>query len=184
MKIAISATEPSLDAAVDPRFGRCQYFIIVDPETMLEFEAVENTNIAAGGGAGTGAAQIIAEKGAEVVLTGSCGPKAYQALAAAGIQVITGVAGRVWDAIEGYKSGRYQPTSGPTAPPHSGMGGGMGRGGGMRQAMSMGPGMSPAAGPAPQPNKPQQEVEALKQQAHILRQQLEEVERRLSQLGR
>ena len=43
MKIAILATGPSLDAEVDPRFGRCQHFIIVDPETM-QFEAVENTN--------------------------------------------------------------------------------------------------------------------------------------------
>ena len=42
MKIAISATGTTLDAEVDPRFGRCQYFIIVDPETM-QFEALENS---------------------------------------------------------------------------------------------------------------------------------------------
>ncbi|MFQ5996640.1 MAG: NifB/NifX family molybdenum-iron cluster-binding protein [Dehalococcoidales bacterium] len=43
MKIAISATGAALDAEVDPRFGRCQYFIIVDPETM-QFEAMENSS--------------------------------------------------------------------------------------------------------------------------------------------
>jgi len=41
MKIAVSASSPELDSSVDPRFGRCPYFLIVDPETM-EFEAVEN----------------------------------------------------------------------------------------------------------------------------------------------
>lgn len=51
MKIAVSAGQPSLDAPVDPRFGRCAYFIIVDPETW-EFEAVENPAIMAPGGPG------------------------------------------------------------------------------------------------------------------------------------
>jgi len=88
MKIAISAAGPSLDAAVDARFGRCQYFVIVDPQTM-ELEALENSNVAAAGGAGISTAQMIANKGAEVVLTGNCGPNAYQTLSAAGVQVIT-----------------------------------------------------------------------------------------------
>jgi predicted Fe-Mo cluster-binding NifX family protein len=34
MKIAISATSPSLDSEIDPRFGRSEYFVVVDPETM------------------------------------------------------------------------------------------------------------------------------------------------------
>ena len=63
MKIAISATGPALDAEVDPRFGRCQYFIIADPETM-EFEAVDNNSAMAAGGAGIAAAQMISGKGA------------------------------------------------------------------------------------------------------------------------
>ena len=109
MRIAISATGPSLDAEVDPRFGRCQYFIIVDPQTM-QFEALENSNAAAAGGAGITTAQMIASKGATVVLTGNCGPNAYQTLSAAGIQVISGASGRIGDAIEAYKqrSGRKQ----------------------------------------------------------------------------
>jgi predicted Fe-Mo cluster-binding NifX family protein len=102
MKIAVSATGPSLDAEVDPRFGRCQYFIIVDPETM-QFEAVENSSAMASGGAGISAAQMIAGKGVEAVLTGNCGPNAYQVLSPAGIKVISGVSGKVQDAIQGYK---------------------------------------------------------------------------------
>lgn len=121
MKIAITATAPNLDAAIDPRFGRCQYFIIVDPDTM-EFESMENSSVMAGGGAGISAAQNITSKGIEVVLTGNCGPNAFGVLEAAGIKVITGVTGTVRDAIEGYKSGKYQASTQANVAPHSGMG--------------------------------------------------------------
>ncbi|MDI6814659.1 MAG: NifB/NifX family molybdenum-iron cluster-binding protein [Dehalococcoidales bacterium] len=90
MRIAVSATGPSLVAEVDPRFGRCQYFVIVDPDTM-EFETLSNPNVMAAGGAGISTAQMIAGKGVQVVLTRNCGPNAYQALSQAGIQVITGL---------------------------------------------------------------------------------------------
>jgi len=136
MKIAISATGTNLDAEVDPRFGRCQYFIIVDPETM-QFEAVENTSAMASGGAGISAAQMIAGKGVEAVLTGNCGPNAYQVLSPAGIKVITGVSGKVKDAVQSYKSGQLQPGSPPSGGGGSGQGSGpgMGRGGGMGKGM-------------------------------------------------
>jgi predicted Fe-Mo cluster-binding NifX family protein len=119
MKIAISAVNPTLDSEVDQRFGRCQYFIIVDADT-LEFEATENTSAAAGGGAGISAAQTIANKKVEAVLTGNCGPNAFQVLSAAGITVITGVSGPVKDAIEDYKAGKYQPISQPNVAGHFG----------------------------------------------------------------
>ena len=127
MKIAITANGSTLDADIDPRFGRCQYFIIVDPETM-QFEALENSGAMSGGGAGISTAQMIVGKGVDAVLTGNCGPNAYQVLSAAGIKVITGVAGKVRDAIEGYKSGKFQASSQPNVPGHFGMGRGMGRG--------------------------------------------------------
>jgi predicted Fe-Mo cluster-binding NifX family protein len=127
MKIAITANGPALDAVIDPRFGRCQYFIIVDPETM-QFEALENSGAMAGGGAGISTAQMIAGKGVEVVLTGNCGPNAYEVLSAAGIKVVTGVAGKVQDAIQGYKSGKFQASSQPNVPGHFGMGRGRGMG--------------------------------------------------------
>src|SRR4030042_208433 len=93
MKIAITANCPALDADIDPRFGRCQYFIIIDPETM-QFEALENSGAMAGGGAGISTAQMIAGRGVEAVLTGNCGPTAYEVLAAAGIKVVTSVSGK------------------------------------------------------------------------------------------
>jgi len=179
MKIAITATGTTLDAEVDPRFGRCQYFIIVDPETM-EFEAVENSSAMAAGGAGIATGQTIANKGVEIVLTGNCGPNAYQTLAAAGIQVITGVTGKVRDAIEGYKSGRFQAISQATVDAHFGMGGGMGMG----RGMGMGAGMMPPVNPAPQPPSPEQELEVLKAQSEMLAQQLSEIQRRIEELGK
>jgi len=127
MKIGVSSAGPSLDADIDPRFGRCQYFIIADPDTM-EFEALENSGAMAGGGAGISTAQTIAGKGIGAVLTGNCGPNAYQVLAAAGIKVVTGVSGKVRQAIEDYKSGKLKASSQPNVPGHFGMGRGMGRG--------------------------------------------------------
>jgi len=129
MKIAISSTGPTLDAEVDPRFGRCQYFIVADTETM-EFEALDNASAMSSGGAGISAAQTIAGKGVEAVLTGNCGPNAYQVLSPAGIKVITGISGKVKDAIEGYRAGRFKESSQHNVPDHFGMGAGPGRGGG------------------------------------------------------
>jgi len=171
MKIAISATAPELDAEVDPRFGRCQYFIIADPETM-EFEAVDNSSAMAAGGAGISAAQGIAGKVVQAVLTGNCGPNAYQVLSAADIQVITGVSGKVKDAVEGYRSGKFQTSASANVPDHFGMGGGMGRG------------MTPPTGPVPQPESPEQELQTLKAQSQALAQQLTEIQRRIDDLDK
>ncbi len=134
MKIAILAVEVTLDAEIDPRFGRCQYFIIVDPDTM-NFEAINNAGGMGSGGAGISTAQLIAGKGVGAVLTGNCGPNAYQVLSAAGIKVITGVSGKVKDAIESYKSGKLQASSQPNVAGHFGMGRGGGMGRGMRRGM-------------------------------------------------
>jgi len=133
MKVAVSASSPTLDAQVDPRFGRCTYFVVVDPSTMA-FEAVENESISATQGAGIAAARMIAGKGVAAVLTGNCGPNAYQALEAARVKVVTGVTGTVRDAVLAYADGALQASSQPNVAPHHGMGvaGGRGMGGGGR----------------------------------------------------
>ena len=120
MKIAVSATATNLSAQVDPRFGRCQYFVIVDPDSM-EFEGIENSSASAGGGAGIAAAQQIVGKEVEAVLTGNCGPNAFSVLETAGIKVMTGVSGTVQEAVEGYKAGKYNAISQANVSPHSGM---------------------------------------------------------------
>jgi predicted Fe-Mo cluster-binding NifX family protein len=134
MKIAISATAPHLDGDLDPRFGRCQYLLVVDSESM-EFEAIENPAISAPGGAGIQAAQLVARKGVETVITGDCGPNAHQVLSAANIPVYVGASGRVRDVIEAFKRGELSPLSeastGRGVGKRGGMAGGMvgGRGG-------------------------------------------------------
>jgi len=120
-KIAVTAVEPSLDAAVDPRFGRCPHFVIVDAEKGT-FEAVKNTNATAGGRAGAQSAKTIASKGAKVLLTGKCGPSAFRALSAAGIKVVSGCSGTVRDVIKQYKEGKLKPASDPNASPRAGAG--------------------------------------------------------------
>ena len=122
MKIAISSSGTDQSAQVDPRFGRCQYFIIVDTESG-NTEAVPNAAQSAGGGAGIQAAQTVADKGAEIVLTGNVGPNAHRALQAAKITVITGVSGTVSDALKGFQEGKFQATDSPTVQSHFGMSG-------------------------------------------------------------
>lgn len=103
MKIAVSAAGPSLDDLVDPRFGRCACFLIVDPGTQ-EFEVIENTGKNLSGGAGIEAAQRVADRGVSHVLTGRCGPNAEKVLSAAGIRIVDGCAGTVREAVERFRS--------------------------------------------------------------------------------
>ena len=117
MKIAISSTGTDLNAAVDPRFGRCANLIIVDVDSG-EFEVVVNQNAQAGGGAGIQTAQLVSDKGAEAVLTGNVGPNAIRTLTAAEIKVYSGVSGTVQAAIDSYKSGSLKPVDSATKPGH------------------------------------------------------------------
>ncbi len=119
--IAISSSGQSLDAEVDPRFGRCQYFIIADPDT-LEHQAISNDGLNASGGAGIAAAQQLAARKVTAVLTGHCGPNAFDTLKAAGIEVLTDVSGTVREAIAGYQAGKYQAAAQATVRAHHGMG--------------------------------------------------------------
>jgi Uncharacterized conserved protein len=157
MKIAVTATGPSLNDQVESRFGRTPYYLFVDPETM-EFDALQNPNVAAGGGAGIQSAQLMSDRGVQYVLTGNCGPNAFQVFRAAGIQVIVGVTGSVRQAVEQFKAGAFTGTAqanvashfgmGAGMPPQSGMGGdgGTGMGGGGGTGMGGGRGMGGGGG--------------------------------------
>ena len=99
MKVIITAMGSDLNSQVDPRFGRCKYFLTVDTETM-EFEATLNGNQDAMGGAGVQAAQTVANKGVDALLTGSVGPNAFQTLSAAGLKIYTGAHGTIKEVLE------------------------------------------------------------------------------------
>ena len=222
MKIAISSTGPDLDAEVDPRFGRCQYFIIVDLGDM-SFEAIPNGNLAQASGAGIQSAKAVADRGAKAVLTGHVGPNAYQVLSEAGLDVITGASGPVRKAVQQYKNGQLQPAEKPNAANHaglqadpgrdqspwlqgapqagSGMGRGMGGGRGMGRGCGTGGGRCLAAGrgmgvvggrrrdlygqppmaPTAQLTR-KEELAYLKEDAKMVREQMEEIQRRIKEL--
>ena len=118
MKIAVTTTGTSLDAPLDPRFGRAAKFIVVDSATGA-FTVHDNTpNLNAAQGAGIQAAEMVSQLGAEIVLTGHCGPKAFRALQAAGIQVVTGVTGPVRDAVARFQKGELCPAASPDVEGH------------------------------------------------------------------
>lgn len=120
MKICITSYGQTLDSQVDPRFGRCAYFIIINTDTM-EFEAIENSNAQTSGGAGIQAGQLVSEKKVEAVLTGNVGPNAYQVLNAAGIKIFTGASGNIRDAIIKYNNNEFSETIKASVDSHFGM---------------------------------------------------------------
>jgi predicted Fe-Mo cluster-binding NifX family protein len=177
MKICITSTGPGLDSEMDPRFGRCQYFIFADPES-LELEVIENPNLGASGGAGIQSAQLVANRGVEAVITGQVGPNAYSTLQAGKVRIITGIAGKVRDLLEKYKKGELTSSvQGPTVQAHFGMGksGGMGRGVGKGGVSSPPP---QAGSPVSTPG----ELEDLKKKSAELKDQLDRITERLAKL--
>jgi len=205
LKVAVSATGESLDSPVSPRFGRCPYYVIVDTETMA-FETMPNASMSAPSGAGIAAAQAVAQKGVNAVLTGNFGPNASQVLAQVGVQMVTGATGSVRQAVESFKNGGLTAaspmgSSGGITPGAglgvgmrggTGMGRGMGRGMGTGRGRGMGRGIgrgmsSYSTQPAisPQQSNPATigpEKEALTQQLEQLERQLREVKKRLEEL--
>ena len=203
MKICVTATAGDLNAQVDPRFGRSQYFVIVDSDTMA-FEAMVNEAMNAPGGAGIQAAQAMVNKGVNVVVSGNMGPNAFQVLSTADVKIATGAYGTVKEAVEMYKSGKLNEAGGSTVAAHAGMGatapgggfgmgmgGGRGGGGGRGMGRGMGLGMQQPMPSQPQPQAPQapiapktneEEVEQLSDIASRLEKDLEEVKRRIEEL--
>jgi predicted Fe-Mo cluster-binding NifX family protein len=155
MKIAISSSGKTLDSPLDPRFGRCSFFLIVDPADM-RYEAFDNQSAAQSGGAGIQAAQFLVDKNVSTVITGHVGPNAVQTLATAGIEIFAEQQGTIEEVVEKYKRGGLKSTTQSTVDSHFGMGSGagpMGRastgkpaGGGHGMGQGGGSGMRQGAG--------------------------------------
>jgi predicted Fe-Mo cluster-binding NifX family protein len=192
MKVAVSSNGNNLDAQLDPRFGRCAFFLVVNPEDM-SFEVLNNESAAEGGGAGIRAAQFLASQRVEAVITGNCGPNAVHTLSAAGVDLFAGQAGTVKEVVEKFKKGNLRPTSEATVNSHFGMGSGagfmtggfMGRGMGGGRGQRRGMGRSGATAPQREGSSlhsNDQELEDLKQQAGRLNQKMKEVISRINRL--
>ncbi len=141
MKIAISSVDNKIDSIIDPRFGRCRYFIIVDTDSF-DYVSVENPGFNTAQGAGIQAAQVVSSLNVNAVITGNVGPNAYQALSAAGIKIYSCIGETVRNSVNLFNAGSLKEISAPTVAAHfgmntapgqnqapgMGMGGGMGRG--------------------------------------------------------
>ncbi|MEJ5357322.1 MAG: NifB/NifX family molybdenum-iron cluster-binding protein [Desulfobacterales bacterium] len=190
MKIAISASRPSLEAPLEPRFGRAPWFLILDPDAQTVEELANPASSA--GGTGIETARRIAERGATHVLTGRCGPNAAGVLSAAGVVLVEGCSGTVREALErfltaGAPEASAVPPSGDTAarglPPSGGSGlsgprlfaGGGGRRGCGRMAGGRGGSRRSGGAASGRPS----EAVSLEEEAERLRRRLAEIEARL-----
>jgi predicted Fe-Mo cluster-binding NifX family protein len=118
MKIAVTSTGKTLDSPMDPRFGRTQYFIVVDTESM-DFEVKENLqNLDLPQGAGIQAGKAVADLGVEAVITGNLGPMAFNVLEAVGIRTITVINGSVRQAVQKFMDGGLVDAGGPNVEGH------------------------------------------------------------------
>ncbi len=118
MKIAVTSKGMDLDSQVDPRFGRAAYILLVDSETY-EYDTLDNhENVNSFKGAGIKAATMISDKGADVLLTGFCGPNAMKTLNTADIKVVVEVGGSIRTALEAFNMGEFTPTGTPNAEGH------------------------------------------------------------------
>jgi predicted Fe-Mo cluster-binding NifX family protein len=111
MKVVVTSQGTRLDSPVDPRFGRAKHFVFVDTESGEHTAHDNSQNLNAPQGAGIQAAQAVARLGAEAVLTGHVGPKAFATLRAAGITIYTDASGRVGETVDQLKAGRLTPAS-------------------------------------------------------------------------
>jgi predicted Fe-Mo cluster-binding NifX family protein len=197
MKVAVSSSGTNLDSQIDPRFGRCAYFIIVNTDDM-SFEAFDNEGIALGGGAGIQSSQFVASKGAGAIITGNIGPNAVQTLSATGVEIFMGQTGSVGEAVERYRRGDIKPEGSPNVTDHYGMGGdtlgkgrmyemgrGMGKGKGMGRCMVSGMGASGSI--VPDSSKTvslsgEEELKQLKDHANDLLSQMKALQTRIKDL--
>ncbi len=116
MRIAVCTKGNDLDSFIDETFGRCEYFLIVDSET-LTFETIENTAKNASGGAGIQAVKIVTDKNVEALLASNVGPNAMDLLNKANIKVYI-CKGSVKSAISDLKEGKLKSINSPTVKTH------------------------------------------------------------------
>jgi predicted Fe-Mo cluster-binding NifX family protein len=90
---------------MDPRFGRAAHFLIFDTGTN-DFVLIDNANAAAAQGAGIKAAETVVRAGAAVLISGECGPKAFNALKHAGIRIYSAKSTSVAGALDAFRAGK------------------------------------------------------------------------------
>lgn len=165
MKIAITASGPTMESPVDSRFGRCAYFLFVETESGA-MQAVPNPAAASSSGAGIQAAQFVVQQGAQAVLSGNVGPNSFNVLQAAGVPVYIATGMTAAQAVEAFRAGRLVATGGAThSDSHHHHGG-------------------PAVPPPPAAPAPADEVAALKEEVAALRKSLADLLDKIDKLSK
>ncbi|NLF92612.1 MAG: dinitrogenase iron-molybdenum cofactor biosynthesis protein [Oligosphaeraceae bacterium] len=108
MKVALTSQGDSLDTAVDTRFGRAAKFLLWDSETGAVTAVDNKQNLNAAQGAGIQSAMRVVEQGADVVITGHCGPKAFRVLSEAGVKIYLTKAGTGHEVIRLFQEGKLE----------------------------------------------------------------------------
>jgi predicted Fe-Mo cluster-binding NifX family protein len=118
MKVVVTSQGPGRESEVDPRFGRARYFVLVDTGTGEESVHDNVQNLEAAQGAGIQAARTVTDLGAEALISGNLGPRAFSALQAAGVALYVGATGTVAEALEQFEAGKLQRADGPNVQSH------------------------------------------------------------------
>ena len=138
MRIVASSLGNDIESMVNPRFGRCDYFLVIDIEKkeIKHVEAVKNSGATQAHGAGIMAAQLVGNLKPDKIITGNIGPNSMGVLQQLDIEIYQ-ASGKIKDAVFQLLDGKL-PKLTQTVPGHFGMGQGLGRGMGRGQGRGMG----------------------------------------------
>lgn len=107
MKVAVTSIGNSLESEINPVFGRCPYFIIVDIENGEIKGDLTTENPARNvPGAGNKAAEFIVKNEVETLISEAIGSNAFNILRKAGIKVYKLQSGSVKDNLKLFTEGK------------------------------------------------------------------------------
>jgi predicted Fe-Mo cluster-binding NifX family protein len=118
MKIAVTSVDGSIDGAVDERFGRCRKIVVYEAGSKASSVVDNVANLNLPQGAGIQTAQNVVNAGVQAVISGHVGPKAFQVLAAAGIEVYAASSMSVAEALTRFEEGRLTKIAGADVQSH------------------------------------------------------------------
>lgn len=118
MKVAFTSQGNSLDSEFDQRFGRAMYFIIYDTETNESLTLENMAGVESAHGAGISAAKKLVDAKVEALVTGNCGPNAFNVLSGNDIKIYLSNSKTVREAMEEFNQGRLQISNSPTKGGH------------------------------------------------------------------
>jgi len=111
-RIAFACEEDKgLESEMSMHFGRCPYYIMVEVEgtDVQKVEAVANPFF--NGHVPGAVPEFIKNQNVNVMVAGGMGPKAIDLFQGFGIEVATGVAGRVGNVLQAYLDGKVSGTA-------------------------------------------------------------------------